>query len=72
MVDLISLDLEGYDVIIGMNWLAHYNAHLSCKIKVVEFCISGEAILRLDVRDRLVSFALISGIRARKLLNKGT
>ena len=59
---MISLDLDGYDVIIGMNWLAHYNAHLSCKIKVVEFSILGEATLRLDVRDRLVWSALISKI----------
>ena len=37
MVDLISLDLKGYDVIIGIDWLARYNAQLNCKTKVVEF-----------------------------------
>ena len=40
-------------------------------MKVIEFCIQGEAILKLDVRDTLVSSALISKIRIRKLLSKG-
>ncbi|XP_071933783.1 uncharacterized protein [Coffea arabica] len=68
--DLISLDLKGYNVIIGMDLLARYNAQLNCKTKVVEFSIPGEATLRLDIRDRLASSALVSGIRARKLLSK--
>ena len=38
---------------------------------MVEFCIPGEATLKLDVRGILVSSALISGIRVRKLLNNG-
>ncbi|XP_027098915.1 uncharacterized protein LOC113774135 [Coffea eugenioides] len=41
VVDLISLDLKGHDVIIGMDWLARYNAQLNCKTKVVEFSIPG-------------------------------
>ena len=38
---------------------------------MVEFRIPGEATLRLVVRGSLASSALISGIRARKLLSKG-
>ncbi|XP_071933153.1 uncharacterized protein [Coffea arabica] len=71
VVDSISLDLKGYDVILGMDWLAHYIAQLNCKTKMVEFSTPGKVTLRLDVRDRLVSSALISGTRARKLLSKG-
>ena len=51
VVDLKSLDFKGYDVIIGLDWLAHYNAQLNCKTKVVVFCIPGEATLRLDEVD---------------------
>ncbi|XP_071939140.1 uncharacterized protein [Coffea arabica] len=69
--DLISLSIKGYDVILGIDWLARYNAQLDCKKKVVEFRISGKATLRLDIRGRLASSALISGIRARKLLSRG-
>nr|XP_027077038.1 uncharacterized protein LOC113700792 [Coffea arabica] len=38
---------------------------------MVELCIPGKATLKLDVRGRLASSALISGIRARKMLSKG-
>ena len=69
--DLISLSIKGYDVILGMDWLARYNAQLDSKKKVVELRIPGEATLRLDIRGRLASSALISGIRVRKLLNRG-
>ena len=50
--------------------MTRYNAQLNCKTKVMEFYIPGETTLRLDVRGNLVSSALISGIRAKKLLNK--
>ncbi|XP_071923213.1 uncharacterized protein [Coffea arabica] len=54
-----------------MDWLAHYHAQVDCRMKVVEFCIPGEATLKLDVRGMLASSALISGIRARKLVSHG-
>nr|XP_027090387.1 uncharacterized protein LOC113711418 [Coffea arabica] len=54
-----------------MDWLAHYHARVNCRMKVVEFYIPGEATLKLDVRGMLASSALISGIRARKLLSRG-
>ncbi|XP_027178078.1 uncharacterized protein LOC113777243 [Coffea eugenioides] len=69
--NLISLAIKGYDVILGMDWLARYDAQLDCKRKTVEFRIPGEATLRLDVRGSLASSAMISGIRARKLLSRG-
>ncbi|XP_071900975.1 uncharacterized protein [Coffea arabica] len=71
LVDLISLDIKGYDVIIGMDFLGHHHAKLDCRAKVVKFCIPGEATLRLDVKGRLASSAMVSGIRARKMLSKG-
>ncbi|XP_027158420.1 uncharacterized protein LOC113760043 [Coffea eugenioides] len=71
LVDLISLDIKGYDVIIGMDFLGHHHTKLDCRAKVVEFCIPGEATLRLDVKGRIASSAMISGIRARKILSKG-
>ncbi|XP_027155340.1 uncharacterized protein LOC113755857, partial [Coffea eugenioides] len=71
LVDLVSLDIKGYDVIIGMDFLAHYHAKFDCRAKVVEFWIPGEATLKLDVKGRLASTAMISEIRARKMLYKG-
>ncbi|XP_071921717.1 uncharacterized protein [Coffea arabica] len=54
-----------------MDWLARYNAQLNCKTKIVELWVPREATLKLDVRGRLDSSALISGIRVRKMLSKG-
>nr|XP_027121928.1 uncharacterized protein LOC113738847 [Coffea arabica] len=71
LVDLVSLDIKGYDVIIGMDFLAHDLAKLDCRAKVVEFWIPGEATLKLDVKGRLASSAMISGVQARKMLYKG-
>ena len=71
VVDLINQAIKGYDVIIGMDWLARYHARVDCRTKMVDFCIPGEVTLKLDVRGILASFVLISGIRARKLLSNG-
>ncbi|XP_071909874.1 uncharacterized protein [Coffea arabica] len=62
---------EPTKVVEGMDWLVHYHARVDCRMKVVEFCIPGEATLKLDVRGMIASSALISGIRARKLLRRG-
>nr|XP_027067805.1 uncharacterized protein LOC113693471 [Coffea arabica] len=67
----ISLAIKGYNVILGMDWLARYDVQLDCKRKIVEFRIPGEATLRLDVRGSVALSAMISGIQARKLLSRG-
>ncbi|XP_071901715.1 uncharacterized protein [Coffea arabica] len=54
-----------------MDFLTHYHAKLDCRAKVVEFWIPGKATLKLDVKGRLASSAMISGARARKMLYKG-
>ncbi|XP_027103084.1 uncharacterized protein [Coffea arabica] len=69
--DLIGLAIKGYDVMLGMDWLARYTAQMNCKTKIVELYIPGETTLKLDARGRLASYALISGIRVRKILSKG-
>ncbi|XP_071918744.1 uncharacterized protein [Coffea arabica] len=71
LADLIGLAIKGYDVILGMDWLARYNVQMNCKTKIVELHISREATLKLDAMGRLASSALISGIRVRKMLSKG-
>ena len=70
LVDLVSLDINGYDIIIRMDCLAQYQANLNCRTKIVEFYIPGEATLRLDMKGRLALFVLISGLQVRKLISK--
>ena len=62
LADLMSLAIKEYDVILGMDWLARYHTQLNCKTKMIKLCIPRETILKLDIKGRLVSFALISGI----------
>ncbi|XP_027086577.1 uncharacterized protein [Coffea arabica] len=53
LVDLVSLDIKGYDVIIGMDFLAYYHAKLDCRAKMLEFWIPREATLKLDVKGQI-------------------
>ena len=62
MTDLMDLAIKEYDVILDMDWLARYHTQLNCKTKTIKLCIPRETIIKLDVKDRLVSSALISGI----------
>ena len=48
LVDLIRVDIKGYDVIIGMNFLTHHHAKVDFRAKVLEFWISGEATWELE------------------------
>ena len=36
-VDLIPLELNDFDVILGMNWLSKHKAHIDYYIKIVTF-----------------------------------
>ena len=63
LVDLVSLDIKEYDVIIEIDCLARYHANFNCGTKIVKFCILGEATLRLDMKERLGSSALILEFR---------
>ena len=66
--DLISLSIHGYDVILGMNWLAQYYIQLNCRTNEVSLCIPGESILRLNFKKSQRPLELVSGEKARKLL----
>ena len=39
--DLVFFDLEDFDVILGMDWLASYHASVDCFRKRVTFSIPG-------------------------------
>ena len=68
---LIFLPINGYDVILGMDWLAQYYVQINCKTKDVSFYVLGEPVLNLNFHRILGQLNLISGAQARKLLRKG-
>ena len=70
-VDLIFLPLHGYDIILGMDWLAKYYVQIDCRTKEVSLCILEEPILKLNFKKSQESLGLISGEHAGKLLRKG-
>ena len=40
--NLLVLDMEGYDVILGMDWLAHNRAMVDCYERTIVFSIPGQ------------------------------
>ena len=66
--DLISLQINGYDVILGMDWLARYYVQLDCGTKDVSLCVPGEPVLLLNFKQAPRAVNLISGMKARKFL----
>src|SRR4051812_8960556 len=46
--DLILIDMTGFDVIIGMNWLAKFKAKVDCHRKKVKFRIPGGETLKFE------------------------
>src|SRR4051812_3139393 len=46
--DLILIDMFGFDVIIGMNWLAKFRAKVDCHKKKIEFRIPGGEVLKYE------------------------
>ena len=70
-IDLMILDLDDFDVILAIDWLSKYHAHVDCFHKIVTFqpeekvdCIfQGEWIISPP------SFML--GVKAEKMIKKG-
>uniref|UniRef100_A0A803QAS4 Gag-pol polyprotein n=1 Tax=Cannabis sativa TaxID=3483 RepID=A0A803QAS4_CANSA len=71
-VDLIELNLEDFDVILGMDWLAKYNATIDCKRKMVTFQPEGEDPFVIVGRVQGSQIPSISALKARYLLCEGS
>jgi len=69
--DLVVLDMIGFDVILGMNWLSFNYAIVDCHNKVVKFEKPGEATFSFQGERIWVPNNLISSLRANKLLRRG-
>uniref|UniRef100_A0A803QSH8 Retrotransposon gag domain-containing protein n=1 Tax=Cannabis sativa TaxID=3483 RepID=A0A803QSH8_CANSA len=71
LVDLIELNLEDFDVILGMDWLAKYNATIDCKRKMVTFEPDGEDSFVFVGKVQGSQILLISTLEARDMLWDG-
>ncbi|KAL5583320.1 hypothetical protein UlMin_015762 [Ulmus minor] len=70
-VDLIILDMYDYDIILGMDFLAKYNATIECRKRRVTFRPGNEDEFSFDGEPRKKGKAIISSMKARKMLLSG-
>ena len=70
-VDLVPLNRQDFDVILGMDWLASYHASVDCFGKQVTFSISGQPEFSFNGNHVDRSLRMISVLQASSLLMKG-
>ncbi|KAL0554138.1 hypothetical protein IC582_008052 [Cucumis melo] len=71
LVDLLPLELQRLDVILGMDFLFSHYASMDCHRKEVVFKKPGFAEVVFRGMRKVVSRSLISVLKAEKLLRKG-
>jgi len=69
--DLILLEIRGYDVILGMDWLTCYQATIDCNQKMLTLVSSQVERIQYKGGDSTSTIPLISFTKACKLIGKG-
>ena len=64
LVDLVLLDLQDFNVILRMDWLASYHASIDCFGKMVIFSIPGQPEFGFEGKHVDRPLRLISTLRA--------
>jgi len=71
IADLVVLEIQGYDIILGMDWLTMDKVTIDCEQKNVTLVTpEGERLVHRGVNSKPV-ILLISANRGYKLLKKG-
>ena len=71
LVDLVVLDLQDFDVILGMDWLASNHASIDCFGKMVIFSIPGQPEFSFVGKHVDRPLCMIFTLRASSLLRNG-
>lgn len=72
VADLILLNMNDFDVILGMDWLAAYHAKVDCFAKTVSFGIEGQSNFQVEcTKSKGSKPSWISALRANWLLQAG-
>nr|GEW92796.1 putative reverse transcriptase domain-containing protein [Tanacetum cinerariifolium] len=73
-IDLIPVELDSFDVIIGMDWLANNHAMIVCDMKIVCIPCGNEILIiqgdRSDKKKKL-TLSVISCTKTQKYMDKG-
>ncbi|KAI3669345.1 hypothetical protein L6452_40578 [Arctium lappa] len=70
-VDLILIDIRGFDVVIGMDWLARNRADIICSLRMIRIPIDDGGYLYVYGERRIGDIKVISMLKARRYLSKG-
>ena len=68
--DLILIDIHGFDVILGMDWLSRHYAIVDCYRKEVGFCRPGKTEVVFCGLPKILPTSTMTAIRASKILRK--
>ena len=69
-IDLFSLEMCDFDVILGMDWLAKHNAIVDCFSKIVVFRKSGDLEFCFQRERRVLPSCIVSAMVAKRCLQK--
>ena len=68
--NLVLLDIQDFDVILGMDWLSRHHATMDCFRKEVKFCRPGEPEITFCGVRKILSSSMMSVLMAGKMLRK--
>lgn len=71
LVDLVELEMMGFDVILVMDWLYASNASIDCRIRVVNFQFPNKSTLVWKGGNSSRKGQFVSCLKARKMISKG-
>ena len=66
--NLVLLDIQDFDVILGMDWLSRHHATMDCFMKIVKLCRPGEPEITFCVVRKILSSSMMSVMMAGKML----
>ena len=69
-VNLIPLEIHGFDIILGMDWLSFHRALIDCELKRIVFHSFDYSRLVFEGVDIMPPPYLISSMQARRLIQK--
>lgn len=69
--NLILLNMDNFDIILGMDWLSAYHASIHCFLKTMKFAPIDYLPFVFQGIEKSRGLVIISTIKVRKLLKKG-
>ena len=70
LANLVLLDIQDFDVILGMDWLSRHHATMDCFRKEVKFCRPGEPEITFYGVRKILSSSMMSVMMDGKMLRK--